>query len=137
LGIGVIALIALPSFLNKANKAKQAEAKQFIEGINRSQQAYFLEQKSFSRSMDVPSQPENYTFHIENTENYVFVSAIPKTSDLKSYVGMTWVLDVGGKKTTSSRVCELEKAASEIPSMPQAPPISEKVECPSGYIPVR
>ncbi len=41
--IGILSAIALPSFLNQANKAKQSEAKQYIAWINKGQQAYYAE----------------------------------------------------------------------------------------------
>ena len=37
--IGILSAIALPSFLNQANKAKQSEAKQYTGSMNRAQQA--------------------------------------------------------------------------------------------------
>ncbi len=41
--IGILSAIALPSFLSQANKGKQAEAKQNVATINKSQQAYAIE----------------------------------------------------------------------------------------------
>ena len=41
--IGILSAIALPSFLNQASKAKEAEGKQIIGASNRAQQAYYLE----------------------------------------------------------------------------------------------
>ena len=46
--IGILAAIALPSFLNQANKAKQSEAKTYIGSMNRTQQAYYLEKDTFA-----------------------------------------------------------------------------------------
>jgi type IV pilus assembly protein PilA len=46
--IGILAAIALPSFLNQANKAKQSEAKTYVGSMNRSQQAYYLEKDTFA-----------------------------------------------------------------------------------------
>ena len=40
--IGILSAIALPSFLNQANKAKQSEAKQYIASLNKGQQAFFV-----------------------------------------------------------------------------------------------
>jgi type IV pilus assembly protein PilA len=42
--IGILAAIALPSFLNQANKAKQSEAKTYLGSINRAQQGFYLEE---------------------------------------------------------------------------------------------
>ena len=41
--IGILSAIALPAFLNQANKAKQSEAKQYIAPIDKGQPAYYAE----------------------------------------------------------------------------------------------
>ncbi len=46
--IGLLAAIALPSFLNQANKARFAEAKSYVGTMSRLQQAYYLEKKTFT-----------------------------------------------------------------------------------------
>ena len=46
--IGILAAIALPSFLNQANKAREAEAVTYVGSINRGQQAHYLEEINFS-----------------------------------------------------------------------------------------
>ena len=47
--IGILAAIALPSFLNQANKAKQSEGKQYVSSINKGQQAFYVENTGFGR----------------------------------------------------------------------------------------
>ena len=49
--IGILAAIALPSFLNQASKARQAEAKQALGALTRGQQAYRLEEPQFAPTM--------------------------------------------------------------------------------------
>ena len=49
--IGILAAIALPSFLNQANRAKQSEAETYIGTLNRTQQAYRLEEPRFSADL--------------------------------------------------------------------------------------
>jgi len=68
--IGILSSIALPSFLSQANKAKEAEAKQFIGASNRAQQAYYLERSQFA--MDFPSlgigiktSTNNFTYAVD------------------------------------------------------------------------
>jgi type IV pilus assembly protein PilA len=46
--VGVLAAIALPSFLNQIGKARGSEAKSSLGTINRSQQAYRLENNVFT-----------------------------------------------------------------------------------------
>ncbi len=49
--IGILAAIALPSFLNQASKARQSEAKTYTGSMNRSQQAYYLEKQEFAANL--------------------------------------------------------------------------------------
>ncbi|MFM7220890.1 MAG: type IV pilin-like G/H family protein [Nodosilinea sp.] len=50
--IGILAAIALPAFLNQANRARQSEATTYVGSINRGQQAYRLESRTFSNTVD-------------------------------------------------------------------------------------
>jgi type IV pilus assembly protein PilA len=47
--IGILAAIALPSFLNQANRARESEAATYNGTINRAQQAYRLENPTFAQ----------------------------------------------------------------------------------------
>ncbi|MEH2277184.1 MAG: type IV pilin-like G/H family protein [Nostoc sp.] len=64
--IGILSAIALPSFLNQANKAKQSEAKTYVGSLNKGQQAYFTEKGSFGALTDlgvgIKSQTVNYIY---------------------------------------------------------------------------
>ncbi|MBD2177406.1 type IV pilin-like G/H family protein [Pseudanabaena sp. FACHB-1998] len=65
--IGILAAIALPSFLNQANKARESEAKTYTGSINRAQQAYFLEQRGFTGliptlGLGLATQTTNYNY---------------------------------------------------------------------------
>ncbi|WP_373542142.1 type IV pilin-like G/H family protein [Chamaesiphon sp.] len=51
--IGILAAIALPSFLNQTAKAKQTEAKQNIGITNRYQTAYRYQNQQFASSFDL------------------------------------------------------------------------------------
>lgn len=50
--IGILAAIALPSFLNQASKARQAEAKTNLGAIVRGQQAFRLDGSVFAPTID-------------------------------------------------------------------------------------
>ncbi len=45
--VGVLAAVALPNLLGQVGKARETEAKSTLGSINRSQQAYYLEQRGF------------------------------------------------------------------------------------------
>jgi len=67
--IGILAAIALPSFLNQANKARQSEARTYVGSINRAQQAYFLEKQQYAPNLinaavGIPAETPNYGYGI-------------------------------------------------------------------------
>ncbi len=68
--IGILSAIALPSFLNQANKARESEAKQFIGAMNRAQQAYYVERNEFADI--VPALALGISL---STNNYQYVIA--------------------------------------------------------------
>src|ERR671932_285864 len=51
LGFGSV-LLTLPSLVSCGSSAKRAEAKQNVGAINRAQQAYYLDNKAFSKSFE-------------------------------------------------------------------------------------
>ncbi|MEH2269281.1 MAG: type IV pilin-like G/H family protein [Nostoc sp.] len=91
--IGILSAIALPSFLNQANKAKQSEAKQYTGSMNRAQQAYLLENGNFTSTMDqlglgIRTQTENYIYGVNGNTTLVANNAISLKGTLKSYQGV-------------------------------------------------
>jgi prepilin-type N-terminal cleavage/methylation domain-containing protein len=130
--IGVLAAIALPSFLNQANKAKQSEAKQYVASINKGQQAYYTERSEFvdktadlaKLGVGLPAQSKEYTYTLAAVAPQASaakgdviasatVGAAPNTagSPLKAYGGLVAAINiepVAGQieVTTYSGVCE-------------------------------
>lgn len=74
--IGILSAIALPSFLNQANKAKQSEAKTYVGSMNRSQQAQYMEAGEFASDtaslgklgLGVRTQTQNYKYAIKGVK---------------------------------------------------------------------
>lgn len=63
--MGVLAAIALPSYLNQAGKARGSEAKSTLGSINRSQQSYRWEKGIFASdlaNLDIKVQGKFYTY---------------------------------------------------------------------------
>ena len=125
--IGILAAIALPSFLNQAAKARQSEAKTYVGSVNRSQQAYYLEKQSFANSfstlsLGINTSTENYTYGVTGntdktlttTNNNAFATSVPKNPTLKSYAGIVNLatLTGTGEATTVSALFEAVKAPS-------------------------
>jgi type IV pilus assembly protein PilA len=122
--IGILSAIALPSFLNQANKAKQSEAKTYIGSMNRAQQAYYLENNSFADNpnftrlgLGIATTTANYTYTIADSGAAVTNQAKPRagaTSAVKAYVGGTKVGQATSgsvsEATTVAILCEADNA---------------------------
>jgi type IV pilus assembly protein PilA len=121
--IGILAAIALPSFLNQAAKAKQSEGKSFVGAINRAQQAYRLENPKFATSFEtlnvgLPTETNNYKMEGINAANdeQAPVKATPIDSKLKGYAGLVKILTSGA---TGNVLCESKEANGQAPANPQ------------------
>jgi type IV pilus assembly protein PilA len=125
--IGILAAIALPAFLNQANKARQSEAKTNVGSMNRAQQAFYLEKSTFIGSdtptnfaklgLGIKTETSNYTYKIQ--ESGTALSAVTNQgitkdakSAFKSYVGAVNIATIQGtgEATTLVVLCEAEKA---------------------------
>jgi type IV pilus assembly protein PilA len=113
--IGILAHIALPSFLYCGNKAKQSEGKQYLGSMNRAQQAYFAEYSAFSNSITdlgigIKTQTTNYNYSAIATKNAAFSYGVARSNNLRSYVGAVFLVPVSpaanDAKTTVSILCE-------------------------------
>ena len=119
--IGILSAIALPSFLNQANKAKQSEAKTYTGSMNRAQQAFYLENGQFAGSGDfgklglgVATQTTNYKYMINGSGSNVTNQAQPVLANapLKSYIGgvMVGTVSATSEATTLAVLCEATNA---------------------------
>jgi len=118
--IGILSAIALPSFLNQANKAKQSEAKQYVGSMNRAQQAYYLENSEFGSNVDVlglgiQTQTTNYSYSVAlddpNTAVNQFGTPLATKKALRHYNGSVWLGTVTStsEATTLAVLCESTK----------------------------
>ncbi|NEQ65786.1 MAG: prepilin-type N-terminal cleavage/methylation domain-containing protein [Symploca sp. SIO2D2] len=120
--IGILSAIALPSFLNQANKAKQSEARTYVGSMNRAQQAYYLENNEFANEenfgglgLGVATSTENYKYDIDGggpDSTTVTNQAQPAkdTASIKAYVGGVGLANVAAtsEATTLAVLCEAE-----------------------------
>ncbi|MEG5081482.1 type IV pilin-like G/H family protein [Microcoleus sp. AT8-B4] len=132
--IGILSAIALPSFLNQANKAKQSEAKQYAGSMNRAQQASFAENGKFvgfvpALGLGIKTQTENYKYSIVPakteadptlTTDTTVVGNIAhgQSAVLKSYVGAVALITQGAgtDKTSTAVLCESKLAGVALPA---------------------
>ncbi len=138
--IGILSAIALPSFLNQANKGKQSEAKQYAGSMNRAQQAFYLENSSFASTVDtlgigIKTSTENYTYAVDATTT-IGTSAVAnnratsKQAALKSYLGLTYLITpTADAATTQAVLCEADKVGTTaIPGV-----ATNNGSCPTGF----
>jgi len=126
--IGILSAIALPSFLNQANKAKQSEAKQYVGTLNRLQQTYYLEKSQFASSLTllanpVPSETNNYQYTIAASPLDATNYGTSRAAALKSYAGMTAisVVTASSDATTTAVLCEANTPGAKKTPNPNAP----------------
>lgn len=113
---GILAAIAMPFFLNRANSAKQAEAKTYIGTLNRAQQAYVTEHAQFSDSPTALGlnirEHKNYKYEIQvdgNGSSYAVHYADSQAGKLHAYVGMTAVIKSSdGTPALHAILCETD-----------------------------
>ncbi|MBE8967721.1 type IV pilin-like G/H family protein [Nostocales cyanobacterium LEGE 12452] len=150
--IGILSAIALPSFLNQANKAKQSEAKTYVGSMNRAQQAFYLEQNAFAAASEfgklglgVATQTTNYVYQVAGGGNGAsFVtnqaSTVVATAPLKTYVGGVSVATQAAtsEATTIAILCEADKArvngGADVAAVTAG---STGPSCPTNFTPLR
>jgi type II secretion system protein G len=131
--IGILAAIALPSFLNQSNKAKQSEAKTYVGTLNKGQQAYFTEKNRFGSDINilgvgVKTQTENYDFNSANatydasvpSNNNATSTGTPRSVALRGYSGMVQLNVVASTSdvTSLAALCEMNQAGAVTPTPP-------------------
>jgi type IV pilus assembly protein PilA len=149
--IGILAAIALPSFLNQANKAKQSEAKTYVGSMNRSQQAYYMEKnnifadsKSFGDlGLGIAPTTANYKYVIAGGgTGATFVTNQAQqavaNSPLKAYIGGVAIATQAAtsEATTLAVLCEADKPAVTAPgsngTQQVTPNATAEPTCPTG-----
>ncbi|NJN31849.1 MAG: prepilin-type N-terminal cleavage/methylation domain-containing protein [Synechococcales cyanobacterium RM1_1_8] len=121
--IGILSAIALPSFLNQANKARQSEAKTYVGSMNRAQQAFYLENNDFVTNtatfgdlgLGIASETTNYKYSVSGGDTSVsnIASLVDGTeASIKAYVGGVSVstTTATGEASTLAVLCEGNKA---------------------------
>ena len=136
--IGILAAIALPSFLNQTSKAKQSEAKTYVSTMNKTQQAYYNEKGTFATGLLVlalgtPTETEDYTYTSPGAADNVANSGISRKTSTKSYSGRVDALDDDQlQKVSPSIVCESNLAGVAGVIEPTAG-VSSKVKGDKGF----
>jgi type IV pilus assembly protein PilA len=122
--IGILSAIALPSFLNQASKAKEAEAKTAISAVNSAQNAFRTENTAFATDMQslalgLPTDTTNYKFDVEGSADKATITATPKDSALKGYVGGSVRYGLQGQSAIATIVCMATESSTDTPALPR------------------
>ena len=139
--IGILAAIALPSFLNQANKAKQSEGKQYHSAINKGQQAYYVENTAFAANISelgigLKTQTSNFLYAAGKTDNGASSTAAPASLAMKGYAGAVGLIPAGHAKTTESILCEQSVTADWKAPSGVTPDGAKSPTCADGQTPV-
>ena len=101
------AAIALPSFLNQANRARESEAANYVGAVMRGQQAYYLEELTYATNVSqmdvaVPGGTDNYSYTDDPADTTAEDGAVavtgqeaefygvPKAASLKGFGGIVY-----------------------------------------------
>lgn len=133
--IGILSAIALPAFLNQANRARQSEAVTYVGSMNRAQQAFYLERSRFTEGiadlgLGIPTNTDNYIYDIDvqpatgNAPTYASNQAKPAevndqgetvesaNSPVRAYVGGVSVAEVNVQEVDGERISETTTVAT-------------------------
>jgi len=139
---GILAAIALPSFLNQASKAKQVEAKMYLGTLNRAQQSYMLERAQFADTVAQlgiafpNSLNYSYAIRLDSTGNqYAIHDAKSLSASLHPYVGVVAIAQSSlGDARIEGVLCESKTAQQGAAEQPIINATS--VNCASSTKPV-
>ncbi|HLP89498.1 MAG TPA: type IV pilin-like G/H family protein [Nostocaceae cyanobacterium] len=123
-------------FIAQANKARQAEARNYLGAMNRGQQAYFLEYSKFASTIDELQigikNSEHYSYNVEviSPTEAVRITATAEQAGLKSYTGAVFIYNKDGDSLTFAMICESDTPTFAPPPMPELN--GENTQCPAG-----
>jgi prepilin-type N-terminal cleavage/methylation domain-containing protein len=141
--IGILAAIALPSFLNQAQKARFAEAKSYIGTMSRLQQAYYLEKQIFADNVGKLGMSEssaNYTYAVlagdvngnatpVQLNQIVTLAAQPLANTLNAFVG---VVGIPGSLKIDTIFCIANSSSTSI-TPGSADFSAQTMKCPNAF----
>lgn len=114
--IGILAAIALPSFLNQAAKARQSEGSTYVGTLNRTQQAFYVENARFAKDLDelkagVPKATDSFEYSSVGEAAKATNNADAKATELKSFKGEVQINTTS--QQAEARLCITEKAGDK------------------------
>ena len=131
-----------------ALRLKEREALQLVGALNRAQQAYYLEKDRFTTNLDsigvVKPNTANYRYRLfiaPDRYPAAMQVALPKTSDLVTFLGLVYATKLDGQSATIAKLCVSEKPGTPMPLWSaidyKNPKKGDPIACPFGFIPVK
>ena len=126
--IGILSAIVLPSFMFCGTQTRAARARQYIDSMNRAQQAKYAENGAFSNFFDAlgfdieteTANSRNHKYSIGATKNAAFSYAV--SNDRTNYVGAVFLVPVSpasnNEMTTVSILCTANSSRNTQPPNP-------------------
>ncbi|NJK69464.1 MAG: general secretion pathway protein GspH [Microcoleus sp. SU_5_3] len=95
--VGVIGVLARPSFINEIILEIPSEPKQYVSSMNREQKAYFFEKNTLANSVEalgtgIQNETPNYKYSVRATKQAAFNYGVSKHPKSTSYVGGVFVV---------------------------------------------
>jgi type IV pilus assembly protein PilA len=95
--VGVISVLARPSFINEVILEIPSEPKQYLSSINREQKAYFAQKNTLANSVEaletgLKTETINYKYSVRATKQAAFNYGVSKHPKSTSYVGGVFVV---------------------------------------------
>ncbi|HEY9864366.1 MAG TPA: type IV pilin-like G/H family protein [Candidatus Obscuribacterales bacterium] len=124
----------------QADRDTQLEARQYIEIMNRGNEASYTQYNVFSNNLEefikgLPEETRNYRYNIRviDEKNMVQSVAVAKRDGLKSYIGVVYIESSPiSTINTQSIICESDQPTQKVPNQPVLFS-NQAVNCPAGY----
>ena len=95
--VGIIGVLAHPSFINEEIREMPSEPKQYLSSMNREQKAYFAQKNTLANSIEalgtgIQTETPNYKYSVRATKQAAFNYGLSKHLKNTSYVGGVFVV---------------------------------------------
>ncbi len=150
--LGVLAAIAVPSYLNQTQKARFAEAKSYVLNMNRLQQAFYMEKGTFADDIsrlslgNTSSASYSYIVLTGNTngnsnppqlDRIVTNVAKPNTSNINSFAGVVGVIiPNSGQVNMDTIYCTSVVTGASTTAFGKISGDGLRAECPTNFYPL-
>jgi type IV pilus assembly protein PilA len=106
--VGLIGVLARPSFINEIILEIPSEPKQYLSSMNREQKAYFAQKNTLANSVEalgigIQTETPNYKYSVRATKKAAFNYGVSKHQKNTSYVGGVFVVPAKEVEPTAAK----------------------------------